>query len=541
MLRDYQQRAIDKLYGWFESGGQGNPCLNLPTGSGKSHIVAALCKNALHQWPSTKILMLTHVKELVAQNAEKMRQHWPNAPLGVYSAGMGKRDIDSITFASVQSVRNKAFAIGHRDLILVDECHLINTKQQGSYRQLIAELSDINPHLRVIGLTATPHRLGQGLITQGDDALFSDIIEPVTIKELVDRGFLSPLKSKHTETQLDLSAVKKRGGEFISGQLEKAVDQDDTTRAVVNEVILRAADRKHWLFFCSGVNHAEHCADELNRKGITTACVTGKTPKAERERLIHDYKAGAIQCLTNADVLTTGFDAPDTDLLVMLRPTMSPALYIQIAGRGMRIKSHTDHCLVLDFAGNVERHGPITGVQPPKMRGDGNGEAPVKVCPDCDELVHLSVMVCPECGHEWEEKEKSYNLSQADIMGFEPDTMMITKWVWTKHVSKKTGIEMVKVRYYGNLSDPIVTEYHCVLHEGFAGQKARLNISKIVSQSGMDLNDMPRSEMSELADFMNKGRPPSFIEFFRRGKFYEITGRSWINEQDNNNDKAALA
>lgn len=193
----------------------------------------------------------------------------------------------------------------------------------------------------------------------------------------------------------------------------------------------------------------------------------------------------------------------------------------------MRLKPHTDHCLVLDFAGNVERHGPITGVQPPRMKGDGNGEAPVKVCPGCDELVHLSVMTCPECGHQWEEKPKEYHLSQSDIMGIEPEEMSVTRWVWSPHTSRKTGKEMVKVRYYGNLSDPIVTEYHCVLHDGYPGQKARLEITKIMNLADLSPSDAPREEMDRLATFMQAGRPPASIQYFMRGKFYEVTNREW--------------
>ena len=114
MLREYQQRAIDQLYYWFEATSSGNPCLVLPTGAGKSHIVAALCKDAVQKWPETRILMLTHQKELIEQNSEKMRQHWPNAPMGIYSASVGRRDIDEpITFAGIQSGRNKSSAIGH--------------------------------------------------------------------------------------------------------------------------------------------------------------------------------------------------------------------------------------------------------------------------------------------------------------------------------------------------------------------------------------------------------------------------------------------
>jgi DNA repair protein RadD len=121
-----------------------------------------------------------------------------------------------------------------------------------------------------------------------------------------------------------------------------------------------AGERKAWLVFCTGVKHAEHVAEVLRQHGVATECVLGETPKKERERIIADFKAGRIRALTNANVLTTGFDYPDIDLIAMLRPTMSASLYVQMAGRGMRVKSHTDHCLVLDFAGVVEAHGPIT-------------------------------------------------------------------------------------------------------------------------------------------------------------------------------------
>jgi DNA repair protein RadD len=120
MLRDYQQRAIDQLYEWFGKH-EGNPCLVLPPGAGKSHIVAALCKNAVQSWPGTRILMLTHVKELIEQNAEKMRLHWPNAPMGIYSASIGKRQLgEPITFAGIQSIAKKSHLIGHIDLIIID-------------------------------------------------------------------------------------------------------------------------------------------------------------------------------------------------------------------------------------------------------------------------------------------------------------------------------------------------------------------------------------------------------------------------------------
>ena len=192
MLRPYQQKAIDDLYDWMRKK-QGHPCLVLPTGSGKSHIVAALCKDAIKSWPDTHILMLTHQKELIEQNAEKLRQHWPNAPLGIYSASIGKKEIDQITFAGIQSVRNKAKLIGHIDLVLIDEAHLVGHKDEGGYRTFLNELEEINPSVRIVGLSATPYRLGHGLITD-KPAIFDALIEPVTITELVDDGYLSPLR-----------------------------------------------------------------------------------------------------------------------------------------------------------------------------------------------------------------------------------------------------------------------------------------------------------------------------------------------------------
>ena len=197
MLRPYQQRAIDQLYEWFKTN-TGNPCLVLPTGAGKSHIVAALCKDAVQNWSGTRILMLTHVKELIEQNAEKMRLHWPNAPMGIYSASIGKRQLgEPITFAGIQSVVKKADLLGHIDLVIIDECHLVNHKNEGGYRTLLADLQAINPNMRVVGLTATPFRLGHGLITD-KPAIFDDLIEPASIDELIYHGYLSTLKSKVT-------------------------------------------------------------------------------------------------------------------------------------------------------------------------------------------------------------------------------------------------------------------------------------------------------------------------------------------------------
>ena len=524
-LRQYQQRTIDELYAWFAANQHGNPCVVLPTGAGKSHIVAAICKDALQGWPETRILMLTHVKELIEQNCEKMLQHWPDAPLGIYSASLNKRQIEPITFAGIQSVRRKAGLLGHIDLVLVDECHLINHKEQGGYRTLLLHLKLINPAMRVIGLTATPYRLGHGMITD-KPALFHALIEPVMIEELIHKGYLSILRSKVTKSKLSVDGVHKRGGEYIESELQAAVDTDDNNRSVVREVISLAGDRKAWLFFCAGIKHAEHVCEALIDQGIKAACVTSFTPKQDREQILADFKAGKLQALTNANVLTTGFDHSAIDLIAMLRPTMSPGLYVQMAGRGLRPSSGKADCLVLDFAGVVGTHGPITAVNAPRKQGEGNGEAPVKVCDNCDELCPISAKVCPACQTPFPEPEaKKLRLCQDDIMGLDGTDMTVTGWKWREHTSLASGKIMLAVSYYGRLSDPAVTEYFPVLHEGYAGQRAMKEVIKIADRAkivGMNVDNL-----SSLAAQLTNGNAPIQIKYKKDGKFFRVLKKEW--------------
>lgn len=529
MLREYQTRTIDQLYAWFEAGNKGNPCLVLPTGSGKSHIIAALCKDALQSWPETRILMLTHVRELISQNAEKMRFHWPNAPMGIYSAGLKRKELgEPITFAGIQSVRTKAAQIGHVDLVIIDEAHLVSHKDEGGYRALLNDLSVINSNLRIVGLTASPYRLGHGYITD-KPAIFDALIEPVSIEELIHKGFLSTLRSKLTVTKLEVDGVHKRGGEYIESELQAAVDTSDKNRLVAAEIVRLGHSRKSWLVFCAGVDHAQHIAIALQAQGITTECVTGETPSNERDRILTDFKAGRIRALTNANVLTTGFDAPNIDLIAMLRPTMSPGLYVQMAGRGLRIAPDKTDCMVLDFAGVVEQHGPITAVKPPPRKGDKVGEAPVKVCDHCQEICHLSVRVCPACGEAFPEPERpALKLHNNDIMGNEGIDMEVSSWTWRKHISRASGKEMLSVTYYGGLSDPPVTEYLAVTHDGYAGEKSRRLLADIAHQAGITL-DYGLSDLHDMAKTLSEGNPPSSIEYKREGKFFTIIKRQYAS------------
>jgi len=528
MLRDYQRRSIDQLYSWMESN-EGNPCLVLPTGAGKSHIVAAMCKEILQEWTETRLLMLTHVKELIEQNAEKMREHWPGAPMGIFSSSLGKKELgEPITFAGIQSIAKRANDVGYIDIVIIDECHLVGHRDEGGYRKFLNALKIINPHIRVVGLTATPYRLGHGYITD-KPAIFDDLIEPVGIEELVYKGFLSTLRSKVTVEKLSVEGVHKRGGEYIEKELQAAVNVDKKNNAVIDEVLSVAGDRKAWLFFCAGVSHAQNIADILNERGITAKCITGSMSKNERKEAIADFKSGRIRAVTNANVLTTGFDYPDIDLIVMLRPTMSPALYVQMAGRGLRVKSHTDHCLVLDFAGVVSMHGPITAVAPPDKKGGKGGDAPVKVCDECGEIVAISARDCTNCGAEFPPpEEKKLTLRSDDIMGIELSEMPVTAWRWMPHKSRASGKELIMIRYKGIGLIDYVTEPLAINHDGIAGQLAMRMLGKLARESGADTDAMISSDPFDTAaicEHMNAAKPPSMIKYKRSGKYFNVKER----------------
>lgn len=528
MLRDYQQRAIAALYEWFRSHPTGNPVLELPTGAGKSHIVAQLCRDIMGENPSARVLMLTHVKELIEQNAGKLRDAWPNAPMGIFSAGLGRKDIDAITFAGIQSIYRHAKRLGHVHLVVIDECHLVNNNRDGRYRKLLDALTEINPALRVVGLTATPYRLGQGMLDEGEDALFSDIISVVSVSELVAKGYLSPLRSKlPPKGQIDLLGVGKVAGEFNQRELEAAARLSEIE--AVEAIIQYSGDRGSWLIFCTGVDHSEEVASALHQRGVSAASITQNTPKDRRAELIAEFKAGRIQALTNCNVLTTGFDHPGIDLIAFLRATMSAGLYMQMAGRGMRIAEGKTDCLVLDFAGNIERHGPVTNVRPSKRsrREDGEaGDPPVKACPDCHELVLISEMTCPACGHVWEEKEREWQLADDDIMGASSTRVVkVADWVWREHVAKKSGNHMIKVTYYPSaLSEIPVTEYLAILNQGWAGDKAKQRLLSLFERSGAERwsNALP-----ELCDILTQAQPPAAIKVEKQGKWDRVIGTEW--------------
>ena len=473
-LRAYQTAAIDALYNYFAES-TGNPLVDMPTGTGKSVVIAGFVREAVAAYPDTRILMLTHVKELIAQNFQTLIRMWPEAPAGIYSAGLSRRDIHAqILFAGIQSIHKHAAKVQRCDMVIIDEAHLLSTNDNGMYRRFLSELNQINAGLlKVVGFSATPYRMDSGLLHKGKDRLFTDIAYSVPILDMIQQGYLCQVIPKQTATQLDVGGVGTRGGEFIAKDLEAAVDRDDITRAAVAEIVEHGKDRGSWLCFCSGVNHAKHVRDAIRERGISAEVVTGDTPAGERDSILQAFKAGRLRCVTNANVLTTGFDAPGTDLIALLRPTKSVGLYVQMVGRGTRIAPGKDDCLVLDFAGNTARHGPIDTVDGHKDPTDGTGEAPVKVCPECETINHASIRQCICCGYEFPPPEIKVAAKAASnallSTQIQPEWHEVSSTSYRAHAKPDKPTSM-RVSYQCGLTSH--NEWICFEHTGYPRQRA---------------------------------------------------------------------
>lgn len=516
-LRPYQQAAITAIYGYFQTH-TGNPLVVIPTAGGKSLVMASFIEGVLKAWPDQRILIVTHVRELIAQNHAEMIGLWLDAPSGIYSAGLGKREAQArILFAGIQSIHRRAAEIGHTDLVLIDEAHLIPGKSSTMYRRFLDALKAINPALKVIGLTATPFRLDCGMLHEGQNALFTDIAYEAPVRELIDAGYLSPLVSKQPATRLDVSKVGTRAGDFIARDLAAAVDQDAITRAAVTEIIEHGCDRKSWLAFCSGVEHARHVAEEFGRQGISCRTIFGDTPKDERDAILAAFKRGEIRALASMGVLTTGFNAPGVDLIALLRPTQSAGLYVQMVGRGTRLAPGKENCLVLDFAGNVRRHGPIDLVRPKRPGDGGGGEAPTKVCPDCDSIIALSATECPDCGYVFPAREVKIAPTAATLPVLSPKQqwLPVTGVSYSRH-DKAGGRPSLKVTYSSGLAT--YSEWVCLEHQGYARQKAAEWWRKRAPGG-----PVPLSVAEALAQTSRLARP-SDISVRPSGRYLEISG-----------------
>lgn len=403
-LRPYQQQALDALYDHLRRHDD-NPCIVLPTGAGKTPLLAHVCADAVG-WQG-RVLILAHVKELLQQAVEKLGLTCPDLRVGVHCAGLGQRDTtQAVIAASIQSVHQKACDLGRFDLVIVDEAHLIPPDGEGRYQTFLRDARIINPQLRVIGLTATPFRMKTGPLC-APDAILNRVCFEVGVKELIRDGFLCPLISRAGTAAPDTSQLHAQGGEFVAREAEALMEQAGLVEAACAEIVASTRDRQSVLIFATGVDHARHVAEVIREMhGHECGLVLGGTPAMERDQLLQRFKARGLKYLVNVGVLTTGFDATGIDCVVLLRPTLSPGLYSQMTGRGFRLHPGKSNCLILDYGGNVLRHGPVDEVRMGQGVAANPGMAPAKQCSHCHALIATGYARCPQCGFRFPEPER---------------------------------------------------------------------------------------------------------------------------------------
>jgi DNA repair protein RadD len=400
-LRPYQQEAFDSLMNWFEKNQSGNALVILPCGAGKSIVNAKIVEEAL-SYPNQRVMCLTHVRELITQNFTEFKALCPTIDAGIYCAGLGKKQLHhKVTFASIQSIRKKHIESGFVNLCIIDEAHLLSDSEAGGYRIYLRGLLSINPKMRIIGLTATEYRLKTGLLYRGEGAMFHDVAYDLKLQRLVQEGWLCRMIGKQAKTQGNTDNLHLQAGDFVIKEAESVFDEEKLVQAAVKEMIECGHDRKTWLIFCVSIKHAEHVARVLNENGIECRSVSEKTSKKDREQTISDLKNGKLRAATNVAVLTTGTNIPNIDMIVMLRPTLSPGLLLQCAGRGFRLSPETGKkdCLFLDMAGVLLQHGPLTHITAPPQGQRVTRDKKGKECPKCASVLSQHATECGDCGY----------------------------------------------------------------------------------------------------------------------------------------------
>jgi DNA repair protein RadD len=531
-LRPYQQACVSETFRWFRDNASGAPVAVLPTGAGKSLVLAEVARKVVQSRPENRVLVVAHRAELLEQNAQKIRQLWPDGSIGLYSAGLKASDLNCrVTVAGVQSIYKRAEDLGPQTLVIIDEVHRVDTDNDDTqYRRLLDDLLRLNPKTRIFGLSATPFRTGRGSIVDAD-GLFVDVCFEAHMMDLINQGYLSRLVSKCSKVHADLSEVAVRTGEFVAEQMEAAFCRQSLVKAAVSEMIRHGHGRKCWLVFCAGVEHVELVVEELKSRGIDAEAVTGKTPPMERQWILERFRTGNLRCVVNCDVLTTGTDVPTIDLISVQRATQSPGLFSQMVGRGLRLAPGKTDCLILDHGQNFERHGPIDKIRLARRRNPLTQEIECEVhkaqgraCPVCESLVEFGDNQCPDCGYVWSREAVPDIEPQAfagAVMSGDapaaPERLEVLDVRYSRH-EKPGKIPSMRVDYMLDMTNSR-SEWVCFEHPGYAGDKA----AKWWFQHG-GISPAPRTVDEALARATGEREllAPSHITCKKDGRYWRI-------------------
>lgn len=550
--RPYQADALDAAERVLREPGA-NPIVVLPTGSGKGPISAEIARRFIAA-TGQRVIVATHIKELVAQNFKQARRVAPRLSAGIFSASLGRKDRHGdITVANVQSIAGHARFFPKVGLLIIDEAHLLAHGDEGQYHDLIKGLRANRPDLHVVGLTATPWRTNSGNLTEpykGMQPLFNEVAYEIGIGELMAEGWLTRLVGMPTRTQQSVAGVHVRGGEYKPNELDAAVNTDPLNEAITEEALQSIGNRSRILDFCVSVDHARRVAETWKRRGISAAFVASDTKlmlPQERDRVISAFKAGRIRVLANCGILTTGFDDPYVDCIVHRRPTASPGLFLQICGRGTRVayadgydletrdgrlaaiaNGQKPNCLMLDFAGNVRRHGHVDKVRGVHKSGKANPDDDLVECPSCRAYNAKEDTNCINCGIELpksggggatsadkEAKLLSRNVA-GDVMTGGLQEFPVLGMRFSAH-NKPGSPPTLKLSFRVPNEPWPVTQWLCLEHEGWVQKKARQQWRQFAGTS-------PPRSVEEALQRADELKYPTRIWARREGNFWVIEG-----------------
>jgi len=468
--RPYQQEALDAL-NEFLCTKQGNPAVVIPTGGGKSPMMAWAIQRFIKMAPWFRGCIIAHRKELIEQNRDELQAVCPDLEIGIFAASMRRRDYDSnILIASIDSIYKRSGEFRPWDALFIDEAHRIPFSGEGKYRTFISGSQRFNQRMRIIGWTATPFRMNGGELCHPDHIL-NEICYEAKVIDLIKDGYLSNLRTKIGKNQPNLNNVSKRRGDYVIQSLSKITNDQKVVEETVTEIVylITHEARQSVLIFCVDIAHCKMVSAAFSRHGIHAPYVTADTKQSDREKIVKHFKAGKLRAVLNVNVYTEGFNAPNTDCIVLLRPTLSPGLYSQMVGRGLRIcTARKSDCLVLDFASCIDEHGPIDLV--------GGQPTVLATCYKCRESFSRAIRVCPACGtklpkveidrvaaEEMKKRLHGKKASQKAILSGVPVTLKVDQIICSRH-RKEGRPDSLRVQYRCGME--MFYEWVCLDHPG---------------------------------------------------------------------------
>ncbi len=574
-LRPYQQEAVDRALAHFRR--SRNPALIvLPTGAGKSLVIAELAKIA-----KGRVLVLAHVKELVEQNYLKYTSYELEA--GIYSAGLNQKQThQKVIFGSIQSVaRADESFFKDFSLVIIDECHRVSDESQSQYSTVIKSLQEHNSQICILGLTATPYRLGLGWIYQFNangelkseqERFFKKCLYELPLEYMIKNNYLTrPVKIDTPVTSYDFSELTEKGRMYTAAEVEEILKQQKRMTPLIVKNIIDIADkydRKAVMIFSANVKHAKEILSHL--PDGEAQIILGDTDNNERDTLIEEFKQQKFKYLVNVSVLTTGFDAPHVDVVAIMRPTESVGLYQQIIGRGLRLSPGKKECFILDYAGiGFNIYSPEVGDKKPNSESvpvyitcpdcsfentfwglvDDDGDViehygrkckgavedartleykpcgflfRYKLCPSCGQQNDISARDCKNCNSvlvDADAKLKQAKLSKnAHIL--RPDSIELNE------KTDKNGAPFLEVKYY-DYDAKYLSEIHYLNN-----QTGRMKFDVNFLRSHLRRPELkPHLKApQEVISIQNHLRMPSFIIARKQGKFWRITEKIFSEE-----------